>query len=143
MASFFVVSLNRGKLSHLFFGLCKIPVMLGYAPSSGCKSFVGTFQLRACEPGHPEASISSPVLASSSASNALVASTLIFLTVLVDGVELHSYSGVSGSGTQQGRAWCTKAGSLRFNSLSCCCTKKWSAHLVMPRPRGNLWGMAG
>ena len=89
----------------------------------------------------PEASVSSPVLALSSASNALVTPPSSSSTS--SRAESNcSHSGLCGwVPNKAGR--CAKVGSSKFISLSCCCTKNLSAHLVVPRPRGDLWGVVG
>ena len=135
MASSFVVSRNKGKLNHLFFGL----------QNSRCARFHSLLRVRfLCQclsaegvrPGHPEASVSLPMLASSSASNALLA--LPSSSSASSWVESNcSYCRVSGQPLNKA-GWCAKVGSSKLSSLSCCCTKNWSAHLVMPCPLGDL-----
>ena len=140
MASSFVVSRNKGKLSHLFFGLrnshhAQLRSLLRARFLHRCLSAEG---MRA---GCPVASVSSPMLALSSASNALMVSPSSSLASS-QAESNHSYSGVSGRAPNKaGR--CAKAGSSRFTSLSCCCMKNWLTHLVMPCPLGDLWGVAG
>ena len=88
----------------------------------------------------PEASISSPMLALISVSNALVAlpsSSSVFFRMESN----CSRSGLSGWAPSKAGC-CLKAGSSKFISLSCCCTKNRSARLVIPHPPGNFWGMA-
>ena len=138
MASSFVDSRNKGKLNRLFFGLqnshharlCSLlraRFLQQYLSAEGMQT------------GHPVASVSTSVLASSSASTVLVASPLS--SSASSWVESNrSFSGVSGQAPNKaGR--CAKAGSSKFISLSCCCTKNWSAHLVMLYPLGDLWGV--
>ena len=139
MTSSFVVSQNRGKLSRLFFGLRNsrhawLRSLLRARFLWQCLSAEG---VRA---GHPVASVSSPVLALSSASNVLVASPSS--SSVSSWVESNrSFSGVSGQVSNKAGRY-AKASSSKFISLSCCCMKNWSAHLVMPCPLGNLWGIA-
>ena len=140
MASSFVDSRNKGKLNCLFFGLqnSRCAWLRSLLRARFLQWHLSAEGVRA---GCPVASISSPVLASSSASTALVA--LPLSSSMSSWVESnHSFSGVSGRAPNKA-GQCAKAGSSRFISLSCCCTKNWSAHLVMPCPLGNLWGIVG
>ena len=140
MASSFVVSRNKGKLSHLFFGL----------QNSRCARLHSLLRARflhrrlsaeGVRAGHPVASVSLPVLASSSASNALVVSSLSSL--VSSWMESNcSFSRVSGQAPNKA-GWCVKVGSSKLISLSCCCTKNCLAHLVMPHPLGDHWDIAG
>ena len=90
---------------------------------------------------HPEASISSPVLASSLASNALV--VLPSSSSASFRAESNcSHSGLSGWVPSKA-GHCAKAGLSKFISLSCCCMKNRLARLVIPHPQGDFWFMAG
>ena len=140
MASSFVVSRNNGKLRGLFLGLrnsfcaqvcslCMARFLWHSLLAEGARS------------GHPEASVSSPVLASSLVSKTLVASPSSSLASS-QAESNCSHSGLS-SWTPNKVGRCAKVGSSKFISLSCCCTMNRSAHLVMPRPRGDHCGMAG
>ena len=140
MASSLVVFRNSGKLRCLFLGLrnslrarvcslCRVQFLRWCLSAEGARA------------GHPEMSVSLPMLTSSSVSNALMTSPSSSLA------SSRAESNCSCSGLS---SWvpsrvdhCMKAGSSKFISLSCCCTKYRSAHLVMPCPRGDLWGMAG
>ena len=140
MASSLVVSQNNGKLRRLFLGsrnsrgalvcsLCMAQFLWW------CLSAEGT------QGEHPEADVSLPMLASGSASNALVAPPSSSSTSSW-AESNHSRSGLSGWAPNK-VGHCAKAGSSKFISRSCCCTKNLSAHLVMPHPWGDLWGVAG
>ena len=140
MASSFVVSRNKGKLSRLFFGLqnschAQLCSLLRARFLRQCLSAEG---VRA---GCPVASISSPMLALSSASNALVASPSSSLASS-QAESNRSFSGVYGQAPNKAGRY-VKAGSSKLISLSCCCMKNCSAHLVMPHPLGDHWGVAG
>ena len=140
MASSFVVSRNKGKLNCLFFDL-QNSHRARFRSLLRARFLRRRLSAEGVQAGCPEVSISSPMLASSSASNALVASPSSSLASSL--VESNcSYSRVFGRAPNKA-GWCVKAGSSKLSSLSCCCTKNWSAHLVMLHPLGDLWGVAG
>ena len=135
MASSLVVSRNNRKLRHLFLG-----------PRNSQRALVCSLRmaqfLRRCLSAEgawgecPEAFISSPVLASGSASNALMAPPSSSSTSS-QAESNCSRSGLSGWVPNK-VGHCTKAGLSKFISQSCCCMKNLSVRLVMPRPRGDL-----
>ena len=140
MASSLVVSRNNGKLRRLSLG----PRNSRHALVCSLRMAQFLWQCLSAEGAQgecPEASVSSPMLVSGSASNALVA--LPSSSSTSSRAESNcSRSGLSGwAPNKVGR--CAKTGSSKFISRSCCCTKNLSACLVMPRPCGDLWGVAG
>ena len=66
---------------------------------------------------------------------------LFLFSILVGRVKL-LHSGLSSWVPSKARR-CAKAGSSKFISLNCYCTKNQSARLVIPCPRCNLWGVVG
>ena len=133
MASSLVVSLNRGKLSHRF--LC-----LQNSQHARLHSLCRLRFLQQCLSANaewhecPEASVSSPMLASSLALNTLDASPSS--SSVSSWVESYcSWSGVSRQVPSKA-GQCMKAGSVIGKSLSCSCANSRSTHLVRPRLLG-------
>ena len=137
MASSLVVPRNNGKLRHLFLG----------PQNSRCTRVCSLHMVRflwqrlsteGTQAGRPKASVSLPVLASISASNALMTPPSSSSTS--SRAESNcSHSGLSGWVPNKA-GHCAKADSSKFISLSCCCTKNRSAPSGHASPSGQPLG---
>ena len=138
MASSLVVSLNKGKLRHLFLGALKS--LRALARSLRMAWFFR--QRPSAEGTRPECletSVSSPVLTPRSASNPVVTPSSSSSTSSLTESNC-SRSGLAHWAPSKGGRH-SKVGSSKCISRIHCWMKNLSALVVIPHPRGEPWGV--